>query len=231
VHNSHICFSIVHYVSDIDSHIREFDINLDLCEDNVNGFYAFKTSSFVYNDEDIEAVFLHKTLVDVEDARDKNLMVALRLLDCGTKILVEEPCVPHYFHTHVEQMLEGIRHPEARRAIEKVHNCTMNDIVDAPDRFLKKYILTLPSGVKCKMGYMNPSSGQVLIGSMNVSEQEYSRGVDAQTGHMLPPLHFTMTTITYAIAVDSEKNQKIVRKNPIVGNEADDAFARMSIKR
>jgi hypothetical protein len=148
--------------------LQEFELNLKQPEDNVNGFYAFLASSFVYNHEEIEALVLHKQLFDVEDMRHANCMVVVSLLECGTKLLVEEPAVPHFFHSHVDQMLVGIKqHHEAYRAILTAHVCKMNGILADPERLMRKYILNFPSGVRCKMGYMNPSTGRVLVGSMN----------------------------------------------------------------
>jgi hypothetical protein len=195
-------------------------LNLSNPEDNVNGFCAFESASFIFEDEMIDAVVLHKQILDVEDLKDKTSRLVVSLLECGTKILVEEPAVPHYYHTHVDQILQGIKHGEARRAIETAHICTMNSIMSNPDRHMKKYILNLPVGLKCKMGYMNPTAGRILVGSMNVASQQIlnNKGVF---------LKFTMATVTYAIAIDTE-DQKVVRKNPNVGNEVEDCLSRMS---
>ena len=177
------------------------------------------SSSFIFNDEMIEAVVLHKQLLDVEDMRDQNHKLVVSLLECGTKILVEEPSVPHFYHTHVDEILGGVHHGEARRAIETAHNYKMNAILANPDRRMKKYILNLPNGLRCKMGYMNPTSGRILIGSMNISSQQ----VPNKKGVLI---NFSMVTVTYAIVVDTE-DQKVVRKNPNVGNEAEDCLSRM----
>jgi hypothetical protein len=203
-----------------EENIREFDLNLTDVEDNVNGFYAFLSEQFIFDGEMIGAVVLHKLLNDVQDTMDEHVRLIVSLMECGTKILVEEPAVPHFFYTHTHQMLAGIGDAEARRAIEAPHVYKMNKILHDPNRRMKKYILNLPSGIKCKMGYMNPSSGRVLIGSMNVSD----RTIVAASGLQC---YFTMGTITYAIALDTE-DTKVVSKNPKVGNEALDYFTRRS---
>jgi hypothetical protein len=154
------------------SEIREYDLNLSSIEDNVNGFSAFLSTSFICNDEMVDAVILHKQLLDVEDMRDKNQKLQVSLMECGTKYLVEEPSVPHFYHTHVDQMLAGIQNGEARRAIQTAHTYKVNAIMATPDRHMKKYVLNLPVGVKCKMGYMNPPNGRVLLGNMNISTQQ-----------------------------------------------------------
>jgi hypothetical protein len=194
-------------------------LNLSQPEDNVNGFYAFVSESFQFRDESISVVILHKEVLDVEDMRYPGQMIVLSLLECGTKILVEEPAVPHFFHTHVNQMLHGIKDQEAHRAIRVSHDHNMNAIMLDPARVVKKYILNLPVGMKCQMGYMNPTTGRVLVGSMNLATQKIVFKNRLMT--------FTMSTVTYAIAID-DGDQKVVRKNPHVGNEAADFFARMS---
>jgi hypothetical protein len=196
-------------------------LNLSDIEDSSNGFHAFLSESFIYNDESIVAVVLHKQLLDVKDIMDTKQQIVLTLLECGTKILVEEPSVPHYFHTHVNEILAGIEHPEARRAIEVAHVYKMNGIQADPERHMKKYILNLPVGIKCKMGHMNPSTGRVLVGSLNIAEQNYKH---EETGL---ELFSTMATLTYAIAMDTD-DPKVVRKNPAVGSEGLDYFKRMS---
>jgi hypothetical protein len=160
----------------------------------------------------------------VNDTLKENNKIVLRLSDCGTKILVEEPSVPHFFHTHVNGILEGIKDIETRRAIQVAHNYKMNEICDKPEQATQKYILNLPPGKKCKMGFMNPSSGRVLVGSMNVSNQKVTF-----PGAPGLEFEFTMPTITYAIAID-DGSQKVVTKNPAIGNEGLDYFARMSTR-
>jgi hypothetical protein len=200
--------------------IREYDLNLAYPEDNVNGFCAFKSSSFVIEFEEIEAIILHKEICDIENMRHQNAMIVVSLMECGTKLLVEEPSVPHFYHTHTDQILDGITHTETRRAIQTAHSCKMNDISGDPERKMKNYILNFPPGISGKMGFMNPVSGRILVGSMNMS---YRNAMDDK-GNVIT---FTMATVTYAVAVDTD-DQKIVRKNPAVGNEASNFFARMS---
>jgi hypothetical protein len=148
-------------------------------------------------------------------------------MECGTKILVEEPSVPHFFHTHVDSILAGVEHGEARRAIETAHLSQMNAIHADPERSMKRYILKLPPGIKCKMGYMNPPPGRTLIGNMNVSEKIVPLIQDNGT---IENVLFSMPTITYLVVVDKDQ-QKIVKKNPAIGNEAADYFARRSSKK
>jgi hypothetical protein len=202
--------------------IREFDLNLTDVEDNVNGFNAFLASEFVHSGDAIEAVVLHRQLHDVGDIINSNHRIAVSLMECGTKILVEEPAVPGFFHTHVDSILSGIDHPETQRAIQTAHLSQMNSILADPDRGMKRYILKLPPGVKCKMGYTNPSSGRGLLGSMNVSEKMVP--VVRDMG-VIENVVFSMVTITYVIALDKDEH-KIVQKNPALGNEAADYFNR-----
>jgi hypothetical protein len=97
----------------------------------------------------------------------------------------------------------------------------MNRIIQDPKRRIKKYILNLPFGIKCKMGLMNPTSGRVLIGSMNVSDRTI---IVPQTGIQC---YFTMATMTYAIALHTD-DPKVIMKYTAVGNEALDYFKRRS---
>jgi hypothetical protein len=212
-------FSVL--ITAADEEIREFDLNLSEVEDNVNGFYAFLSEQFIFEGEMIGAVILHKVLYDVQDTMDESVRLAVSLLECGTKILVEEPAVPNFFFTHTHQILAGIDHAEARRAIETPHVYKMNAIRQDPQRCSKKYILNLPLGVKCKMGMMNPPPGRTLLGSMNVSDRTII------VPHNGLQCYFTMATMTYAVALDTD-DRKVITKNPAVGNEALDYFTRRS---
>jgi hypothetical protein len=203
--------------------LREFDLNLNDIEDSSNGFHCFLSESFIYNDESIVAVILHKQLLDPKDIMDTKQQLVLTLLECGTKILVEEPSVPHYFHTNVNEILAGVEHTEARRAIETAFVCKLNGILAYPERHMKKYVLNLPVGLKCKMGHMNPTTGRILVGSLNIAEQNINH---EETGL---EMFSTMATVTYAIALDTD-DPKVVRKNPAVGSEGLDYFKRMSKK-
>lgn len=217
-----LTFISFHLFTDSEHNIREFDLNLTDVEDNVNGFSGYISPAFEYGNEMIEAVVLHKQVLDIEDIMDHNRKIVLTLLDCGKKVLVEEPAVPHYFHTHSEQMFLGVQNPEVKRAIKTAHVYKMNDILNNPERLMKKYILNLPEGVTCKMGYMNPSNGRILVGSMNVAEKTLPTSFTKAKNDMI----FTMATITYVVALDADE-QKIIRSDPAIGNEAADFFARM----
>ena len=171
----------------------------------------------------MEALVIHKTIQDLEDLMDPIRKVTVKLMECGTKLLVEEPSVPHYFHTQPDEMFESFENAEICRAIQTAHEYKMTSIRSVTSRHTKTYILNIPDGLKCKMGYTNPMNAcRVLNGTMSWAVKTFPNNM---TGAGID-LEFRMVTVTYVIAIETEE-QKIIR-NPSGTAEVTKFFKRMS---
>ena len=82
----------------------------------------------------------------MEDLLDQDAQLSATLMPCGTKIFIEEAAVPHFMHTHVAELLDLVEDAELKRAMTTAHKSKMVGIVE---RKTKKYILSLPKGLKC----------------------------------------------------------------------------------
>ena len=71
---------------------------------NVNGFYAFVSPAFEFDSEVMETLVMQKTILGLEDLMDPICKVRVKLMECGTTLLVEEPSLPHYFHTQPNEI-------------------------------------------------------------------------------------------------------------------------------
>ena len=102
----------------------------------------------------------------------------------------------------------------------------MNSIALNPERFPKKYYLSLPYGLMLQMGYMSPHNGRrTLVGTMNCTEKHYA-GVATGAGF---DLKLNIFMLTYVIAIDA-KEQKIIRsKSSAAANEVAAFFKRLNV--
>ena len=149
--------------------------------------------------------------------------VTVKLMECGTKLLVEEPSVPHYFHTQPDEIFETFENAEICRAIQTAHEYKMTSIRSVTSRHTKTYILNLPDGLKCKMGYTNPMNARrVLNGTMSCAVKTFPSNTTGAGIH----LEFQMVTVTYVITIKTEEQKNI--RNPSGMGEVTKLFKRMS---
>jgi hypothetical protein len=87
---------------------------------------------------------------------------------------------------------------------------------------IKKYLLTLPPGYKCKMGYMNPASGSQLVGNMNVSVTRMER----EHTYLRRDFEILHPTITFVLTMDNG-DPKFIRSDPNINNTLEEFFGRM----
>ena len=200
-------------------------MNLDSIDDlGALGLYAYVLSENKHSDELIQAMVIHKTVIDLKDLMGDSKITAT-LMECGTKILIEEPNVPNFFSVHTNSIFNNIDHPALQTAMKNNFQTKFNEISISTSRRTRKYILRLPDGMKCKMGYMNPMTNRrVLAGVMSSAHKVFEA---ANTG-AADDFHNSMIMVTYVIAIDSEQ-QKIIRNAADVGNEVAHFFKRMSV--
>ena len=187
------------------------------------GIFAYLSSEFEHTDELIQAVVIHKTVVDLKDLMGSEKLTAT-LMDCGTKILFEEPVFPNFFLGHTDDIFDSITHPALKMTMKNNFQTKANEILSSKVRGVRKFILNLPDGLKCKMGYMNAQNNRrILSGVMSSAQDVFSAAVTGAA----QDFHNSTLVVTYVIAVDSE--QKIIRNVVDVGNEVETFFKRMSV--
>lgn len=187
--------------------------------------FAYVSSEVEYSDELIQALVIHKTVVDLKDCMGTEKLTA-SLMECGTRILFEEPAIPNFFASQADEIFSNIDHKALKVAMKNNFQTKVNEITSISGRRVRKFVLKLPDGMRCKMGFMNPSNTRrILTGVMGCAHEKYSAGNTSGSG-----VDFlnSLIVVTYTIAIDSE--QKIIR-NVDIGNGVDDFFKRMSISK
>ena len=94
----------------------------------VMGIFAYISSEIEYTDELIEALVIHKTLVDMKDLMGTSKITA-SLLECGTRILIEEPAVPNFFASHTNDIFANFDHPALKTAMQNKFQTKINEIM------------------------------------------------------------------------------------------------------
>jgi hypothetical protein len=201
--------------------IREYDLNLSDPEDNPNGFTAYLLPQFQYENEYIEAIVLNKVVSDMEDmiGADK---VSVSLLECGTKLFVQEPAVSRFMVTNYPESFSGFADSlQLHESILNTHEMLLHDILSDESRRTKKYILNLPAGYRCKMGYMNPLNGERLKGVLHYATTTLGTEVTGFPND-LECLHPSVTWIAVL-----DKEPKFIRRHAGVDAEFANLFQRM----
>ena len=192
--------------------VPEFDLNLEKRENNVNGFFAFVSPSFVFDDEQIEVVVLQKQVNDIEDVRNPSNSIVVSLLPDGSVVVVEEPSVPTFMTFKGHELYNGCASEEMANALRTTHGVCMTSI-QTQNRQKTKYVLNFPDKIICQMGYMNPATGRTLRGHVAVSKSEYSGGKTSG-------IAFTHVTIRYMAVIKSEE-RKLLRSAEATSNIED----------
>jgi hypothetical protein len=205
-------------------HLPSYDIDWSRPEQNPNGFLIYKLTSVEFENEVIDAVVLTKHIHDMNDTRSSE-KIQVSLLPCCTKLLVTEPSVSQFMKLRYEQTFHGLtRHPFLHRALITMHQVFLQKIDSDPNRKSKKYVLCLPPGYKCKMGYMNPANGSKLIGIMNCSITRMEAG-ETNLRNDFDVIH---PTVTFTIALDVGE-PKFIQQDPNVDNVFYEFFGRMNV--
>ena len=203
------------------AYIPEYDLNLQNGEDNVNGIFAFVSPSFVFGNEQVEVVVLHKQVHDIKDVRDATNPVTMSLLPDGTGILVEEPALPNFMASQIDALYDGCESIDMENALQTNHAVCVTAIKQNSIRQKKKYILKFPGNLSCKMGYMNATSGHTLRGHVQVS-----KSVIKNKGGIAIP--FTHVTIRF-MAVVNTSQQKLLKEEDDSTSNIEDLLAGMSL--
>jgi hypothetical protein len=156
--------------------IREYEINLSEAEDNPNGFTIYLLPTFQFENKYVEAIVLTKIAPNLEDmiGPDK---ISVPLLECGTKFLVQEPSVSRVMTTNYSEAFNGFApNVHLHENVLSMHVMLLSQIDEIETRCTKRYFLKLLSGYKCKMGYLNPASGERLSGVLHYSTTNYHAG-------------------------------------------------------
>lgn len=189
-------------VSTAESDIPVFLLNLEQGESNANGVFAFKTASFVWEEEQVEAVVLIKQVSDIADARAPN-KYTMSLLEDGTGVLVEEPSVPNFFIKQFDGLYEGYTKEHSMFAMHTTHAVCMTALLAAPERQTRKYIMKFPNGIKWKKGYMNTVNGNSLRGDVKLTKTSVKNGAYSM-------IEFSHFTIRFT-AIVKPKERKFIR--------------------
>jgi hypothetical protein len=204
----------------------EYNINLTNPEDNPNGFICTHLAEFEYGNEAIEAVSLTKYVTDFNDLHGDD-GISVVLMECGTRFLVTEPSVSHFLKTNYDQSFSGLESTEnagLHSSLISAHRAFVHEIRSNPLRRFKQYVLKLPYGYKCQLGFMNPTTVRRLKGSMNVAETTLIH----QKTRLAEDMDFEHGTVTYVCAL--LKDQKKVIRNEIEENhEFNDFFDRLHV--
>ena len=203
------------------AYIPEYDLNLVNGEDNVNGIFAFLSPSFVFGNEQVEVVVLHKQVHDINDVRDASNPLVMSLLPDGSGILVEEPALPHFMASQIDNLYDGCDSNEMESALQTNHAVCVTAMKQNPARHKKKYVLKFPSNLTCKMGYMNATTGHTLRGNIQVSKSS----IKNKNGGSIP---FTHVTIRF-MAVVKTTQRKLLREEDDTTSNIEDLLAGMSI--
>ena len=196
-------------------------MNLKNGEDNVNGIFAFLSPSFVFGNEQVEVVVLHKQVHDINDVRDGNNPITMSLLPDGSGILVEEPALPLFMATQVEFIYDGCASIEMENALQTNHAVCVTAMKQNPIRQKKKYILKFPANLSCQMGYMNSTTGHTLCGHVQVSKSN----IKSKAGTSISFTHVTMRFM----AVVKTSQRKLLKQEDDTTSNIEDLLAGMSL--
>ena len=177
----------------------------------------------------IESLVINKTVHDMNDIMEKGRKLDVHMAADGKKLIVIEPPLPSYYHTHSRKMYSKFvrSDPEMSRAVLAAHDIGMNSVKSNPDNQLIKYVLHLPPGLQVQMGYMNPwNNRRLLKGSIHTVNQVFTKamtGADADQ-------KYQMITVTYVIALKTDVAKVISsKKDAGIADEAMEFFKSMSI--
>ena len=202
--------------------IPEFELDLSNSEKNgVFGFFGFVSPSFVHGDEQVEAVVLIKQISDIHDARDPSNAITMRLLPDGTGVYVEETSMPFFMTSQIKQLYAGsCESTEMATAFETNHTIIVNAMRKNQSRMKNKYVLKFSRNIVCKMGILNPKSGN-LRGNVHVTRSI----VTNKNGGQIP---FTHVSVRFQIVICTPE-RKLLKDNDANGtNNIEDLLAGMS---
>lgn len=201
----------------------EFALNLNSQEANICGWYVLKLDRFEHSDALVEAIVIMKYLPDMEDLQGEN-RTKVFLSECGTKLYVKEPTVSSFMTT--TGIYEGawrmlLNQPPLYQALVNAHMVSMREVDRIPDRRCRRYVLTVPVGMRLQMGFTNPNTGRQLSGKMGVAITVMNGTNDRGQTVRLDIPH---PTVTYIVAIEDEDEGRILRNDPTIGNEFIDFF-------
>lgn len=196
----------------------EFALNLNSQEENICGWYVLKLDRFEHSDALVEAIVIVKYLPDMQDLQREN-RTKVFLSECGKKLYVKEPTISSFLTT--AGIYEGawrmlLNQGPLYQALVNAHMVSMREVDRIPERRCRRYVLTVPDGIRLQMGFTNPNTGRQLSGSMGVAIT-IMNGTNA-TGQTVR-LDIPHPTVTYVVAIEDEDEGRILRNDPTIGNE------------
>jgi hypothetical protein len=145
-------------------------------------------------------------------------------MNMSKPFLVQEPAISRFMNSNYPESFAGYDHLLlVQETLINMHESLLANIAEDDSRRTKKYILNLPAGVRCKMGYMNPLNGERLTGTLNFATTILGREL-TNLDHDLECVH---PTVTFLAVLDKEP--RFIRRHAAVDNEFANMFNRISI--
>jgi hypothetical protein len=153
---------------------------------------------FQYDNEYIEAIALTKYIPDMVDL----LGISVSLLECGTRFLVQEPSISRFMSTNYAECIAGFAdNVYVHETLVNMHEMLLATLlVEDNTRRTKRYILKLPAGIKCKMGYNNPINRQQLSGNLNYATTTLGTALT----NLSADIECIHPSITFLVVMDKE---------------------------